>query len=213
MRGWARRCGWREMGISLAVIVAGTAIYGAALGAWRSPAQGVFSALKLPLVLTLTALGNSLINGMAAPLLGVSISFKESLAAILASFAICATILASLAPLLLFLVVSSPSMDSAQRGAAHGLILIVNVGSLALAGIVGNVRLFQTILSLSGDRPPALRVWTAWLGMNLLLGSQFSWLLRPFVGSPGLPVEFLRADAFQGNFFEAVFRALVRLFS
>ena len=48
---------------------------------------------------------------------------------------------------------------------------------------------------------------------NLLLGSQLSWLLRPFVGSPGLPIEFIRKEAFHGNFFEAVLRAAKHLFT
>ena len=30
-------------------------------------------------------------------------------------------------------------------------------------------------------------------------------------GAPGLPVEFLRATAFKGNFYETVFRAFLRL--
>jgi LmbE family N-acetylglucosaminyl deacetylase len=40
----------------------------------------------------------------------------------------------------------------------------------------------------------AWRVISAWLAANLFLGSQLSWILRPFIGSPGLPVEFLRHD-------------------
>ena len=64
---------------------------------------------------------------------------------------------------------------------------------------------------LSGDARVARRVLLAWLGGNLLLGSQLSWILRPFIGSPTLPVEFLRATAFKGNFYETVFRAALHL--
>jgi hypothetical protein len=53
----------------------------------------------------------------------------------------------------------------------------------------------------------------AWLAANLFLGAQISWLLRPFVGAPELPVEFLRSNAFQGNFYETVFLALKNLFN
>jgi hypothetical protein len=35
--------------------------------------------------------------------------------------------------------------------------------------------------------------------------------LRPFVGSPGLVVQFLRDDPMRGNFYEAVWRALRHL--
>ena len=52
----------------------------------------------------------------------------------------------------------------------------------------------------------------SWLGGNLLLGSQISWILRPFIGSPGLPVQFLRADPLRGNFFEAVWNSVHLLF-
>ena len=53
----------------------------------------------------------------------------------------------------------------------------------------------------------------AWLAGNLLLGSQLSWILRPFIGSPGLPVEFVRPTALKGNFYETVFRSVINLFT
>ena len=88
------------------------------------------------------------------------------------------------------------------------MILLAHVAMIALAGTTGNVRLFQLLLSMSPHRAAALRVLAAWLTGNLFLGSQLTWILRPFIGSPGLPVQFLRADAFHGNFYEAVFRAI-----
>jgi hypothetical protein len=51
----------------------------------------------------------------------------------------------------------------------------------------------------------------AWLAGNLFFGSQLTWILRPFIGAPGLPVEFVRATAFKGNFYETVFHSLMRL--
>jgi hypothetical protein len=50
-----------------------------------------------------------------------------------------------------------------------------------------------------------------WLGGNLLLGSQLSWIFRPIVGSPNLEVQFLRADPMHGSFYESLFRALRHL--
>jgi hypothetical protein len=57
---------------------------------------------------------------------------------------------------------------------------------------------------LGGGPGPARRILFAWLSVNLLLGAQLSWILRPFIGTPSLPVEFLRADALHGNFFESI---------
>ena len=43
--------------------------------------------------------------------------------------------------------------------------------------------------------------------------SPLSWILRPFIGAPGLPVEFLRSTAFKGNFYETVANSFLGLFS
>jgi hypothetical protein len=48
----------------------------------------------------------------------------------------------------------------------------------------------------------------AWLGGNGFLGAQFSWILRPFFGTPTLEVAFLREDPMKGNFYQTVWRSL-----
>src|SRR5205085_7462686 len=130
--------------------------------------------------------------------------------AILMSFTIAATILGSLSPLVWFITWNLPDL---QQGSvvsfhAHSFHLVTQIALIALAGLIANLRLVQLLQHLSGSTTVARRVLFAWLAGNLLLGSQLSWLLRPFVGSPGLPLEFLRKEAFHGNFFEAVGRAL-----
>ena len=62
-------------------------------------------------------------------------------------------------------------------------------------------------------RAVSRRVLFAWLAGNLVFGSQLSWILRPFIGSPALPVQFLRLDAFNGNFFETLFHSVRHLLS
>jgi hypothetical protein len=75
------------------------------------------------------------------------------------------------------------------------------------------VRLLQLLRQLSGKPVIAYRVMFAWLAGNLFLGSQLTWILRPFIGSPDLPIQFLRETAFQGNFYETFFHALRSLFN
>jgi hypothetical protein len=98
---------------------------------------------------------------------------------------------------------------------AHGPIYLVinltHVLIIAFGGVVGNVRLFQLLVRMGGGRAIACRVLFAWLAGNFLLGSQLSWIMRPFIGDPGLPVEFLRSDAFTSNFYESVARSLSRI--
>ncbi|HUR45172.1 MAG TPA: hypothetical protein VMZ27_04770 [Candidatus Saccharimonadales bacterium] len=198
----------------IAVILIGAGLYGGAVGAWRSPLQGGFTAIKFPLIVLLTAFGNGLLNAMLAPLLGLNLGFRQSLMAILISFTMAATILGSFSPLVWFLTWNMPPLEAGGKVPfqAHALHLLTQIILIAFAGTAANLRLLQLLRSFSGSKEAARNVLLAWLAGNLLLGGQLSWMLRPFVGSPGLPVEFLRNDALHGNFFEAVFRTAKSLF-
>ena len=114
--------------------------------------------------------------------------------------------LGALSPVVLFLVWNTPPMadDSASALAGHNFLLLTEIAAITFAGVAGNARLLALLRDLGGRAVVARRVLWAWLAGNLLLGRQLSWILRPFVGSPNLPVEFLRANAFAGNFFESV---------
>ncbi len=50
------------------------------------------------------------------------------------------------------------------------------------------------------------RVFYCWLTVFCLVGCQMGWVLRPFIGSPGLPFQWLRPR--HSNFFEAVYSLL-----
>jgi hypothetical protein len=207
---------WRRSQVTrdMLLVLVGAGAFGAALGCWRDPLQAVFSAIKLPVIMLLTATGNALLNAMLAPLLGLQIKFRQSFLAILASFALAAAILGAFSPLAAFVIWSAPPLiEGANNSSTHAAILLLLVVVIAFAGITANVRLFQLLQSLAGRHDSAVRVLFAWLIANLFFGSQLSWVLRPFVGSPGLPVEFLRTEAFGGNFYEAVFHSAVRLFN
>jgi len=209
---WAARFESKRIAFHVAVILAGAGCYGAAMGWWRDPWQALYVALKFPLILLLTTLGNALLNGMLAPLLGLNIKFRQSLLAVLMSFAITAAILGAFSPLVGFLVWNAPSMSpDVKSTATYGLIKLTCVIVIAFAGIVGNVRLFQLLVQLAGSKIIARRVLFAWLAVNLFLGSQLTWIARPFIGTPDLPVVFLRDTAFQGNFYENVFRTVMEL--
>jgi hypothetical protein len=98
-----------------------------------------------------------------------------------------------------------------QQGTTYTVIQLTHVAVIAFAGVTANLRLLQLLRELSGNVTVARRVLFAWLAGNLFFGSQLSWILRPFIGSPGLEVEFLRKTAFQGNFYETVFQSVVSL--
>jgi hypothetical protein len=212
INAWIQRWSTARAGLYVGVIVVGTGLYGAAMGFWREPLQGCYTAIKLPMIILLTTLGNGMLNAMLAPLLGLNLGFRQSLQAVLMSFTISAAILGSFSPVIFFMVWNAPPM-SPQASASYGFILLTHVAVVAFAGMVGNLRLGQLLQRLSGSKAVARRVLAAWLAGNFLLGTQLSWILRPFIGSPLLPVQLLRPHPFDGNFFEAIFETLRRLLS
>ena len=209
---WSECWSAQRFALHLAVIILGAGFYGAAMGWWRDPQQALYVAIKFPLIILLTTLGNALINGMLAPLLGLNIPFRQSFTAIVMSFTIAAAILGAFSPLIAFMVWNAPAMSpQTSAGATYSIIKLTHVAVIAFAGTTGNVRLFQLLARLGGSKAVAFRVLFAWLAGNLFLGSQLSWILRPFIGLPSLPVEFIRTGALHGNFYENVFHTLQQI--
>jgi hypothetical protein len=195
------------------VIFAGAGAYGAVMGSWRSGLQSVYTGLKLPLVFLLTSLGNGLLNGMLAPLLGLNISFRQSLLCVLVSFTFAALILGSLSPVAAFLVWNTPglSLSTALSSPEYGMLQLTLAVFIALAGVAANVRLFPLLCQWSPSRAIARNVLLAWLAGNLFLGSQICWVMRPFIWDPSGSTEFIGRQYWHGSFYETVFDAIRRL--
>lgn len=183
------------------------------MGVWRAPRQALFTALKFPLIIFLTTLGTALLNGMLAPLLGLNLRFAQSFAAVLMSFTIFALIVGSFSPLMLFLVWNTAPYQAGASTVPYRFMQLAQVSIIAFAGIAAHIRLLQLLANLGGGKAVARKILFAWLAANLFLGSQLCWVLRPLIGSPGLPTQFLRPDAFKGNFYETVFDAIAIVFS
>jgi hypothetical protein len=207
------RPGSREIWVCLAAIVLGAGGYGAVMGSWRDPWQALYTGIKLPLVILLTTLGNGLLNGMLAPLLGVNLPFRQSLVAVLLSFAVTSVVLAGLSPIALFLVWNTPPLSAATRltSPEYGFLQLMLALFIAVAGIIGNARLLPVLERLGHSAPAARRVLFAWLAGNLFLGSQISWVLRPFIWDPAGPVQFVGRQYFHGSFYQTVLQAAWRI--
>ena len=209
LANWSGQFESRRFAFHIAVIVIGAGLYGASMGWWRAPMQALYVGIKFPLIILLTTLGNALLNGMLAPLLGLNITLRQSVLAVLMSFAITSAILGAFSPLLGFVVWNAPPMsDDVKHTTTYSLIKLLHVAVIAFAGIAGNARLFQLLTQLGGSKRIARRVLFAWLAVNLFLGSQLTWIARPFIGAPKLPVAFLREHALRSNFFENVFQTV-----
>jgi len=193
--------------------VLGAGVYGATIGLWRSPLQAVFAGVKFPLVIVLTCGGNAVLNGVLAQVFATGLSFRQTTLAILMCFAIASLVLLGLSPLMVFLLWNTPPLESVGAGVGHSVTLLAHVGVIAFAGWCGTWRLYRLIRYVAPERGIAMVTLLSWLAGNLLLGSQVSWVLRPFIGNPNLPVEFLRDNPLYGGFYEQVWKSLMQLLS
>jgi hypothetical protein len=210
---WITRRQAKLLVFCIASIVIGAGSYGAVMGSWRDSLQALYTGIKLPLVIVLTTLGNGLLNGMLAPLLGLNTTFRQSLAVVLVCFAIASIVLGALSPVALFIVWNTPPLAAGTKLSSpeYCFLQLTLAIFVALAGTIGNVRLLPLLRQWTGNASAARNVLLAWLAGNLFLGSQICWVLRPFIWDSKRPVEFIGPDSWQGSFFETIFNAVCRL--
>jgi hypothetical protein len=181
--------------LRLAAVAVGCGmLYGAAMGSWGGLEGGrwlqvVYSAVKVPLLLLGTF-------AMALPsffvlntLLGLRSDFGEVLRGLVASQAGLAVVLASLAPYPLLWYASFAGYDEAVL--FNGVMFAA--ASVAAQGLLR--RSYRPLAARDGRHRWLLRLW---LVLYAFVGIQLGWVLRPFVGYPGGPVQFFRPDTW-GN--------------
>ena len=198
----------RSLAVCLVAIALGCGSYGFALGLWRAPTQAVFVAMKLPLLVVLTLTVNGILNGMLAQILGSGLSFRQTVHGCLLSFTVFGIIAGALSPILVFLVLNAPNAEAEGASRWHAMFLLCNICVIAIAGVVGNQKLFVVLAAHASSSIVALRVMLTWLAGNLFVGAQLSWILRPLIGNPAIKVQFLRDSPFSGNFYADVFHKL-----
>ena len=195
---------------ALTIIVCG-GFYGFTLGYWRAPEMGLYVALKLPLLMFLVLLANGLINGMFAQLLGSGLSFRQTLTMSLVSFTTVTLILGALSPITFFMVINAPLAATPEAEHWHQIYMVVHTGLIAYAGVVGNYKAYRLLVAITGKLAVARRTFCAWLVINLFVGAQLSYAMRPFFGNPAKAVELFRPDAFNGSFYEVLLNSLIAI--
>jgi hypothetical protein len=213
LHDWVAQRPSRLISFCLVAIVIGAGAYGAAMGSWREPLQALYTGIKLPLAILLTTLGNGLLNGMLAPLLGLNVTFRQSLVMVLFSFALTSVILGALSPVALFVVWNTPPLclTTQLSSPEYRFMQLVIAAFIAIAGVVGNVRLLPLLSQWTRSKAVARNVLLAWLAGNLFLGSQICWVLRPFIWDPAGKVEFIGQQYFRGSFYETILEAAYHL--
>jgi hypothetical protein len=203
---------------ALLTIALGAGAYGFAFGLWRHPLSALASAVKLPALICGVALLTTVASATLAPLLRANISLRQTAVLVLLGFSVTSAVLGALAPVSILVVLSVPPPDPAALGlpeadplaapsvaVAQGLVLF-HTAVIALAGVAGVLQLVRALSRLEARRTIVHRVVLAWLGLQLFVGAQLSWIVRPFLGRPNRPVELWLEDALEGSFFEEVAR-------
>lgn len=176
----------------IVTIIACAAVFGAALGLYRGGAQIAFAAVKLPLVILLTAgLCTPALTALRHAVEGHS-SLRRDLALVLSSLALGSLVIAALAPVIMLAV---------SWGARYHALILLTVSCCAVGGAVG------LSLFVSGTRGLArgarVLITAAALVLVGLVGSQMTWTLRPYLVRPRTEdVPFLRQV--EGSFLDAV---------
>ncbi len=186
----------------LGLIVLAGAIYGAFMGSFglstdRAP-MVLYAAAKMPILI----LGTTLVcmPGFLAlnTVLGLRDDFPLALRAVLAGQAAVTVALASLGPITALMYISGLS----HRGA-----LLFNAAMFTLATAAAQAVMRRRYRELvRRDERHHLMLWT-WALLYIFVGIQMGWMLRPFVGSPDIPVAFLREEPFTNAYI-----VVIRLF-
>lgn len=211
LRRWLEDAPVESLTFCLPAIVLGCGMYGLTMGIWHGWEMAAYVAIKLPLAILATLLVNGALNGMLAMVLGSGIGFRQSIQFLLAGFALMSIVLAALSPVTFFMGLNAPEPDAPMARQWHSILLLVHTGIIAYAGTVSHHSLLQQLRTFASTPAHGSQTFIAWLAGNLFVGAQVSWIMRPFFGSPGLNIQFLREHPLQGTFHEAVWRALMRI--
>jgi hypothetical protein len=207
---WLEEEGW--LLFCVLWLFGGLFLYGFAIGWWRAPLQGLYGAVKTPVLMAVTISGTTLANWMLASLLGAGLTFRQALLTQLMGYVVLVTILLSVVPLAFFLDGCAPSSTGRDAWTGYVAVSLFQVLAIAGAGLASHVRLFHLILHVCRNRSVARWVLLAWMANNLFLGSHFSWYLRPFMGNPAKPVEFFHDRVWAlGGFYSGLTGAISRL--
>lgn len=160
----------------LATIAAGAALFGVALGSYRGGAQIAYAAVKLPLVLLLTAV-------VCAPTLS-AVSFALGRPAVVARDL--ALLMASLATGALVLLAEAPLVLAARAAELdyHRAILVAT-GCAAVAAVASLRTLWRGVAMRGGGGRATTTAVVALV--FALVGAQVSWTFRPYLVRPRTP--------------------------
>ena len=187
---------WTLVGLS--------ALYGAATGAYASPAQALSAAIKLP-VLFLGTLAICFPGFFVIQVLvGSRLRLAQVLALVLGALSLSTILLAAVVPITLFFLCT---------GANYYFLTLLHVLIVLGAGLLGMVVLHDGLAFACEKRgiypKKAMTIMKVWAVLFAFVGIQMAWNLEPFVGDRNRPFQLFRHH--EGNFYTAIVYSLKKL--
>ena len=188
----------------MAIILCG-ALAGASVGAWMSGLQLFYVATKIPLLLLGTLLIGLPSMALFGRLTGCSLGFTDCANLALFSIARTAIVLGALSPATTYFAFTLPTRGQS----AYRVIVLSQVLVFALAGFVGVATLKNKLAGLVPNHAKRYYIMSLWMAIYSFVGAQLTWMMRPFLGNPGMPVEYFRSYGerigVNSNFYLSVF--------
>ena len=182
-------------------------IYGAAMGSYNLTVgnrglaeqvpQMLFSAIKVPMLLTITLLVAIPSFFVVNTLMGLRDDFRSSIRAIVSAQAGLTIILASLLPLTVFSYISF-----AYLSVSYQMAVLFNAAMFGLASVSAQMllsRYYRSLIAKNSNHRLMVRLW---IFVYAFVGIQTAYVLRPFIGSPNEPTTFFRRESFQNAYIQ-----------
>ncbi|MBK8271187.1 MAG: hypothetical protein IPK83_23880 [Planctomycetes bacterium] len=175
-----------------AIIVGFAPLYGALMGSFQFDSaerllQIAYSAIKAPLLLGATTILCLPVFFVINTILGLRDDFRDAIQSILAGQAGLSVTLASLGPFTRFWYFSTEDYRAA---------LLFNAAMFTIATAAGQLVMWRYYRILVRRNLRHVVALALWLVLYAFVGIQMGWILRPFIGSPGMDVTFFREGAF-----------------
>ncbi|MHC4514072.1 MAG: hypothetical protein ACYTGW_10050 [Planctomycetota bacterium] len=187
---------WRDIGV---VVALSGGAYGALMGTFGGVGLQVpVSALKIPLLIAVSTLICLPSLFIVNTVVGLREDFGAVLRGIFAAQATVAVCLCALGPFLLLLYASTP--DYQVTKAFNGALFLI----ASLAGQKTLAVHYAPLIRANKRHRTGRQVW--WF-LYVLVTIQMAWVLRPFIGAPGLPVQLFREEAW-GNAYVQIYELI-----
>jgi hypothetical protein len=202
----ARRVAPARAAMLVVLAVAGTSLFGAAVGSYVGGGQILHAAVKMPILFLGTLAVSVLLMHVLGALFRSGLAFDQTALLCVTSISMTGVVLGGFAPVMALFSVAAPYPSYNT----YLCLVLAMVASIATGGIVSVMTLHRGLKASARDPGGAVRIILGWLLVYHFVGGQMAWLLRPFVGDNrdvfgGFSLE----RNLEGNIYEGIVNAVL----